>query len=286
MSKRRDFIKSASLGALVGTGIFTSSFTKGEAKKMKKKIPNLGIITNTLKNEFEKDYQQALREVSDLGYTCIEGGVPEGTNAKAYGQFLKSLDLQPIITGGSMGGFEEDFDKTLKTAEELGVSYISCYWPWLSSADNLTYDETMKAAENLNKHGKRSKEAGFHLTWHNHDKEFVKVNDHLVFDLLMENTDPQYVNSQLDWYWVFKGNADPVDLFKHFPGRFPLVHVKDMNNNKDRGISCVGQGIIDFEPIFKESSTGGVKYFVLENEKAIKGIACAKAGYNLMSDYL
>jgi sugar phosphate isomerase/epimerase len=100
----------------------------------------------------------------------------------------------------------------------------------------------------------------------------------------MDHTDPDYSTVQLDWYWVFKGGQDPVDYFKKYPGRFELVHVKDMNNNSDRGINCVGNGILDFKRIFTHASTGGVKYFIVENERAIEGIQCARESFNHISN--
>jgi sugar phosphate isomerase/epimerase len=147
-------------------------------------------------------------------------------------------------------------------------------------------EEVMQTAERLNEVGKKIKEAGFRFAWHNHDKEFVDIEGRTAFDILMQNTDPELVAVQLDWYWVAKGEADPVELFNKYPGRFELAHVKDMNNNRDRGITCVGQGILDFDEIFAHAQTGGVKHFIVENERAIQGLACARVSYDTVSRIL
>ena len=273
MSKRRDFLKKTSLAAI---GMLqTKSNISPPADD------RIAIITNTLRNEMAADYKQAFHKLAEIGYKNIEGGsLPDGMSAKAYHKFLKSLGLRTIATGASMGSFEkEGLDSYLQKAEDLGAEYIVCYYPWLSSAEDLKKAEVMETAERLNNYGKRISDAGFRFAWHNHDKEFVDVDGKLAFDILMENTDPQHVAVQLDWYWVFKGGQDPVTLFNRYPGRFELAHVKDMNNNRDRGISCVGNGIIDFEPIFRNAPQGGVKYFIVENERAIEGYACARGSY-------
>lgn len=278
MNDRRDFIKKTSLGAL-SLGVFKPS------NRIEKADDRIGIITNTVRNEMEADYRQTYRRLADIGYKVIEGGsLPDGMSASDLGKYIKSLGMRSVATGTSMGNLENDgIDIYLKKAEALGADYVVCYYPWMSSAENLKMPEVMEAAERINAYGKQAKEAGFRFAWHNHAKEFADVDGKLAFDILMENTDPDYSTVQLDWYWVAKGGQDPVTYFNRYPGRFELAHVKDMNNNRDRGISCVGKGLIAFEPIFSNAPLGGVKYFIVENERAIDGYACARDSYDHIS---
>ncbi|MFP4096561.1 MAG: sugar phosphate isomerase/epimerase family protein [Cyclobacteriaceae bacterium] len=249
--------------------------------------PALGIITNTLRSEFEQDYQSALTALAEIGYTHVEGGIPASCpSAEVFKAALDSNGLASVSLGSSMGKLLDSLGDYLRTAEILHSPYLVCYYPWLSSAENLKMDEVMQTVDRLNEVGKKIKEAGFRFAWHNHDKEFVDIDGRTAFDILMENTDPQYVSVQLDWYWVVKGGADPVALFNKYPGRFELAHVKDMNNNRDRGMTCVGQGIIDFEEIFAHAKTGGVRHFIVENERAIEGLACAQVSYETISRML
>lgn len=274
MNDRRDFIRKASLGGLT----LSLSGTQYDASQADERI---GIITNTVTNEIKADYREAYQRLADIGYKAIEGGtLPDGMSAKALGKYLKSLGMRSIATGTSMGKLEEEgIDPYLQKAEDLGADYVVCYYPWMSSAENLEMPEVMETAERINAYGKQAKEAGFRFAWHNHAKEFADVDGKLAFDILMESTDPDYSTVQLDWYWVVKGGQDPVTYFNRYPGRFELSHVKDMNNNRDRGITCVGNGIIDFEPIFLNAPRGGVKYFVVENERAVQGYPCARGSY-------
>ncbi|MGF1636399.1 MAG: sugar phosphate isomerase/epimerase family protein [Cyclobacteriaceae bacterium] len=281
MKKRREFLKNTILaGASLSLSI---PFTLSAAVKNK---DNIGIITNTVGNELKQDFKGTMQKLADIGYKCIEGAVPEGVTTDEYKKVLQSFGLRSIATGSSMGSLQKELDKYLKTAEALGAEYLVCYYPWLSSATDLKIDEVMETAERINEIGKKVKEAGFRFAWHNHAKEFVDVEGKLAFDIIMENTDPKLSTVELDWYWVVKGGYDPVDYFKKYPGRFELAHVKDMNNNQDGSISCVGQGIIDFAPMFDASALGGVKYFILENEKSVKGIDCANVSFKTISNYL
>jgi sugar phosphate isomerase/epimerase len=86
-------------------------------------------------------------------------------------------------------------------------------------------------------------------------------------DIIFEQTDPDLVKIELDLYWASKVNVDPVSLFKRYPGRFPLWHVKDMDKTPERAFTEVGNGSIDFKHIFASAKTAGMKYFFVEQDK-------------------
>jgi sugar phosphate isomerase/epimerase len=82
----------------------------------------------------------------------------------------------------------------------------------------------------------------------------------------MNETDQDLVKLELDLYWVVRAGLDPMDLFKQQPGRFPLVHVKDMDK-VDRTLNTeVGNGSIDFKKIIASASLAGIKHYYLEQE--------------------
>ncbi|WP_194777531.1 sugar phosphate isomerase/epimerase family protein [Pararhodonellum marinum] len=281
MQKRREFCKK-SLAGVLGLNFAKPLHSLASAYSQ----DHIGIITNTVGNEMKEDYRATLWELAQIGYKCIEGGVPEGIAPNEYKNLLKGLGLRSVATGSSMGNLRKELDHYLRIAELLEAEYLVCYYPWLSSATDLQTPEIMETIDNINQMGKQVKDAGFRFAWHNHDKEFAEVGGKLVFDTMMEHINPDYATVELDWYWVVKGGVDPVDLFEKYPSRFEISHIKDMNNNRDEGISCVGQGIMDFKPIFDAAKTGGVKYYIVENERAVKGIDCARVSYSTISRHL
>jgi len=283
MPNRREFITKASAGVLGATALPYSVATSTNEPDER-----IGIISNTVKNEMAEDYRKTYRALADMGYRYIESPYePEGVSLPELSRFLQSLGLRSLSVSIGMGSLEKgELDQAIRKADDLGVEYVICYYPWLSSADNLTQVEVLETAERINKYGKQIKEAGYRFAWHNHAKEFAEVDGQLAFDMLMEHTNPDYSTVELDWYWVVKGGQNPVDCFEKYPGRFEIAHVKDMNNNIDGGISCVGQGIIDFQPIFNTAATGGVKYFTVENERAVKGLPCARVSYKHVSQLI
>ena len=131
----------------------------------------------------------------------LESSVPEA--AKSPAEFKVALDdagLKSIGTGASMGNYINDFYGKIKVAETLECKYLICYYPWMSSAENLKMDEVMETADRITQMGEKAKDAGFRIACHNHAKEFVDIDHRQAFDIIMENTDSEYSTSELDWF--------------------------------------------------------------------------------------
>ena len=273
---RRSFIKKT-FAAAAGFSISSSLIAIGGVSS---RLGQIGIILGTVKDEMKRDYKSTLVKLREIGYKYVEGGV-YGDSTEEYLQFLKKTGLKPLCTGSGMHPLKEDPDKFIRQAEEMGVKYLVCYYPWLVGSGNISRDLSLEAAENLNKIGKQCKEAGLQFAWHNHNWEFTNLlNGEKPFDIIMENTDADYVSVEMDLYWVVKGGCDPVDYLKKYPGRTPLVHVKDMDNTPEKAIACVGKGVIDFKQILSYAKIGGIKHCIIEHEKNTEGISCAEVGYN------
>jgi sugar phosphate isomerase/epimerase len=117
--------------------------------------------------------------------------------------------------------------------------------------------------------GRICKENGIRFAYHNHEYTFKSFSGMIPQDFLMQNTDPDLVDHQMDIYWVVTGGADPVDFLNRYPNRFRLCHVKDrLKDSTERDASCdLGTGIIDYPKILKIAAEKGVKYFIVEQER-------------------
>jgi sugar phosphate isomerase/epimerase len=117
----------------------------------------------------------------------------------------------------------------------------------------------------LDKAGTATKAAGIQFAYHNHDFEFEKFEDTLVYDFLLKNTSSDLVKMEMDLYWISKAGQDPVAYFEKYPGRFAMWHVKDMEAGT-KAITEVGNGTIDFDRIFKARKKAGLKYWFVEQD--------------------
>lgn len=241
-----------------------------------------GLALYTVRDDMGKDAKATLQAVADAGYRNIESaGYSEGKfynlSPGDFKKLLKELDLTPISTHqGSVT--MENADSMIDDVKAAGFEYFVIPVPpmGLFKFDQKTRSMSMTGgAENLAKIlttlGKKCNEKGLKLLYHNHDFEFKKDKDGIVpIDYLLENTDPKYVNFQMDLYWVTKAEADPISYFKKYPGRFIIWHVKDMD--EQGRFAPVGKGTIDFAEILAEKELSGMKYYMVEQDMTFDGL--------------
>ena len=98
-----------------------------------------------------------------------------------------------------------------------------------------------------------------------------------LFSAPLAETDPELVKMEMHLYWITKGGQDPVAYFDRHPGRFPLVHVKDMDRRGE--IADVGSGTIDFARIFARSETAGIRHYLVEHDNSSSPIESISASY-------
>jgi len=236
-----------------------------------------GLALYTVRNDMGKDAKATLKAVSDAGYINIEAaGYKNGKyynmSPEDFKTLLKQLNLNPISTHQSAITLD-NADVMFADAKKAGFTYFVVPVPpmGLFKYDNKAKSMGMTGgaanlANILNTLGEKCKKAGLKLLYHNHDFEFKKDGDGIIpIEYLLENTDPEYVNFQMDLYWVTKAGADPVAYFEKYPGRFKIWHVKDKD---DQGrFAPVGNGEIDFNRILANKELSGMKYYFVEQDK-------------------
>jgi len=282
MNRRDFFITSAYLSGLcLLPRLLSASVTITQAK-----LPSFGIITgNTGGKWLEENPQKALKAIASLGYKDLEFGGTMGMDLPELKALLKDLHLQALIGSTSMGAMNNavQLGKDIKACHELGQKYIVCYWPWTDDGKNKKADDWKKVADNLNRGGEICRKEGLTLLYHNHDMEFLPVDNQIPFDILMPHLNPDCVSIELDLYWITKGNQSAVEYIRKYPGRYPVFHVKDMDKTPERSFEYVGQGCIDFPSIFRLNEVAGVKHFIVEHDNPPNPELCIQTAADYLS---
>lgn len=240
-----------------------------------RKLNNIGFISGILGSDIRGDnWQSVLKQTVDYGYSEIEIGSHLGDSASSFLAYCKDIGLKPVA--GGLGSLTEDVDTIKKSLDRLNAlesQYAVIYWPYFVGAP-FTPDDCKRSVEVMNKTGEICKSRGITLCWHNHADEFVTMDDgNLPFDYLMDNTEEDLVQCELDIYWVTKGGADPVEVLKKYPGRYKVLHVKDMAPGTEQDFAYPGEGIIDWKGVFAESTNQGIQHFNVEKDNAENGLA-------------
>ena len=263
MTNRRDFLRSAA-AFTAGSFIVPSMISCGESKK------TIGLQLYSVRDLLNADLNGTLKAVSQIGYNSLEAAGYNPEDRTFYG--MAPADFAGLTKGMGMTLrsshtiFEPDnAEKVCEDAAKAGVDYI--IYPFLPEQFRQDLDGFRATADKFNQLGKVARKHGLRFGYHNHNFEFVKMEGQLPYDILLEGTDPSLVVFEVDLYWMTRGGYDPVEYFNKYPGRFELWHVKDMEKSEDMFFAPVGSGRIDFEKIFAEKKTSGMKYFFVEQDR-------------------
>ena len=236
-----------------------------------------GLALYTVRDDMKKNPKEVLQEVANIGYEYIESAGYEdgkfyGMSPQEFKEYLKEIGLTPMSAHQGTVTFE-NADEMIADVKAAGFKYFVIPVPPMGhfyySQETQSMGMTGGAANLaniLNTLGEKCSKAGLKLLYHNHDFEFVKDKDGIVpIDYLLENTNPDHVNFQMDLYWVTKAGANPVSYFENYPGRFKGWHVKDMDEQGK--FAPVGKGTIDFASILKYKDLSGMEFYLVEQDR-------------------
>lgn len=282
MQNRREFLKISAAGS-VSMMLLGSAMGQTGAAVDRKKF-GVGLQLYTIRDAMNADLSGSLKKLSDLGYKNLE--LAGYSNGKFYGK--SPVEFKKMVTDLGMvaisshaaveaAGITTENAKLMADAHaELGVKY--CIQPWVNEVDR-TIEKYKKMIGDWNKVGKIMKGVGIQFGYHNHNFEFAKVNGIVpYYDVFLPEMDKDLITMELDLFWASKAGQDPIAMFNKYPGRFQLLHFKDMKTKqapffdviKD-DICSVGAGVIDFKRIVASEKVAGTKYIFVEDDNQGNG---------------
>jgi sugar phosphate isomerase/epimerase len=245
------------------------------------KVTQIGLGLYTVRNELERDFAGTLRQVAAMGYREVEFAGYHGRSPGEIRSALAAAGLSAPSAQVTSSELRLAWAARVEQARTVGHHYLVC--GWVPPGERRSLADWRLLATLLNAVGQAARHAEMQLAYHNHDFEFAPVNGRAPYDLLLELTDPALVQLELDVYWARKGGRDPLALFARWPGRFPLLHLKDMAPGPRGEFTELGRGVIDFRPILARGRAAGVRHvFVEQDEGKTPALERARIGY----DYL
>jgi sugar phosphate isomerase/epimerase len=281
MIDRRHFVKISAGAAFGGAlGLEHSSFARSAEATGDRSLDRIGVQLYTVRTLMEKDFEGTLEAIAKIGFHQVEFHDYFGREPRQVRDTLNQLGLETPAAHFPWQALKEDHDAVIETALAVGHRYVLL--AWLPPEERSTIAQYGDLAALCNRVGKACTSAGLQFAYHNHDFEFQPIDGQVPFDLLMNETDPDHVEFEIDLYWILKGGCDPFDYFQAHPGRFTLCHVKDMAEGG--GMADVGAGRIDFAAIFAKSQQAGLKYFFVEHDEPSDPLASIATSFNYLND--
>jgi sugar phosphate isomerase/epimerase len=262
------------------------------------RIPRMGVQLYTVRGEMEKDFDGTLAKVAALGFTEVEfAGYFKQTPEQVRDTLKRHRLTAPSahIDYASLTG--DKWARALDSAHTIGHRYLVNAW-----VDEPIRNEPgawKRIAETYNTAAAMSKRAGIQFAYHNHNFEFAPRKDEgdkLPYDVLLESCDPALVKMELDLCWISAAGKDPLEYFRRYPGRFPLVHVKGLRKVPpstgeatpiDRvlpDITEVGHDdVIDWKRIFAQSKTAGIEHYFVEHDVPKEPFESLKSSHDYLA---
>jgi sugar phosphate isomerase/epimerase len=234
----------------------------------------VGMQLYSLREMFGKNVPLALQTTRGFGFREVELAGTYGRTPAQFRVELLRAGLKPIASIVDYKFLDTAMDQAIADAKALGVQYLGT--AGIPRAGQLTEAEARKAAADFNRFGEVLAKAGIKFFYHNHGFEFVPRGEETLFDLIVQETKPEFVTFEMDLFWTVHPGQDPVKLLKKYPNRWALMHVKDMKKGTATGKLTgsedvrndvvVGSGQIDVAAALKAAQEIGVNHYFIEDE--------------------
>jgi sugar phosphate isomerase/epimerase len=291
--KRRTFIETSIAAAAVYAA------RPAWATASEHEIKKVGLQLYTVREVLKTDFDGTIAKVAATGYKEVEFAEDYGGHSpKDLRALLEKDGLASPSAHIRYDLIEKKWPETLDAAHVIGNEYLVC--PWIDEKQRNA-DGWKRVVELFNKAGEASQKAGIQFAYHNHSFEFAPVEGlggKSAYDYLLTETDPNLVKMEMDLCWISVASKDPLSYFDKYPGRFPMVHVKDYvydpnatssyagatGSMEFKGrLADVGKGTIDFKRIFAASEKAGIKHYFVENDDAKTPFEDIKISYDYLN---
>ena len=236
----------------------------------------IGVQLYSFRNQIPKDVKGTLEKIRAMGITELEGGDSYGMPLPEFKSMIDQLGFRMVSIGADFDKLQSDLPSVIADAKAYGAKYVVCFWiP--HQGDLFTIEDARKAITVFNTAGKALREAGLSLCYHPHGYEFGAYEKGTFFDVLARELNPDWVNFEMDVFWIKHPGQDPVALLKKYKNRFLLMHLKDrrpgtpgnQGGHADVESNVVlGTGDVGIAAIMKQARKSGVKHFFIEDESS------------------
>lgn len=284
---RRTFLETA--GTVTAATLMSSRLGWAAADH---KVDRIGVQLYTVRDLMKDDFDGTIAKVAAIGYKEVEFAGYFDRTPQQVRAVLDKNGLKAPSTHVQYDELDAKFPSVIEASKTIGLTYIVC--PWIPEELRKSPDIWKQASEKFNRCGEQCKKAGMQFAYHNHWFEFLSVNNELPYDQLLKQCDPDLVKMEMDLCRITAAGADPIKYFNEYPGRFPLVHVKDLkqlpkittggpqNFGDTVDLTEVGSGIINWKHLFAHAGKAGIKVYIVEHDHPKEPLASIKTSYEYL----
>lgn len=242
---------------------------------------NIGIQLYSLRTMQAESVANTINALGDIGYPEVELFTLQGQTPQAWVDILNNAGVRAIAAHVGIQRWRTELDTVLDEAMTLGLQYVGV--PGIFPNPPATWATYQGLAREFNRYAREVADRGMYFYYHNHAFEFARDRGVRLYDILLNETDPDLVFFELDLYWAVTGGVDPLDyLAVYDQSRFPLFHVKD--RDAAGTFADLGDGNINFERIFRALDNKFYHHYIVERDTQVNPLQTAAVGYEYLRD--
>lgn len=227
-------------------------------------MSSVALQLYTINAETEKDFLGSIKKVAQIGYDGVEFAGYFGTPMTTIKQVLDDCGLQAAGTHFGVDLLESQLDQIIADALALGCASVGCPGFWGVDYEQVSTFE--RFANLFNRVGEQCQAQGLKFLYHIHGHEFVTLGDTTGMDILLDQTNPEWVTFQPDIYWIQRAGVDPVDFIKQHASRCDHIHLKDATDSENWRDTEVGSGIVNTRGVVDVLKNQRVAWWIVEQE--------------------
>lgn len=268
--ERRSFVAALGGAAIAGRTGF---------RPWPRRLQPVGLQLYTVRSLMKDDFEGTLAKVAQAGYREVEFAGYFGRSPEEVRRVLLRNRLSAPAAHIPLETLSGDWELALEQAKAIGHQYLVV--PSIPREMRQSLTDWGRLTEQFNRAAVVANAKGIGFAYHNHDFEFEPIEGKVPYDLLLQGTDPALVLFEMDLFWIRKAGHDPLTYFARFPGRFPMVHVKDMDEVGQ--MVDVGAGKINWRSIISQRNQAGIRHWFVEHDDPKDPIASITASYDFFS---
>ena len=240
---------------------------------------NIGIQLYSLRDMQAASVSNTIAMLSGIGYPEVELFTLQGQTARAWRDIFDATGVRALAAHVGIDRWRTQLDTVLDEAELLGMQYVGV--PGIFPNPPATRTTYRALAREFNRYAEAVADRGMRFYYHNHAYEFAREGGVRLYDVLLNETDPETVFFEMDLYWMVTGGVDPMDyLGVYDQSRFPLFHVKD--RDAAGAFADLGEGNISFQRVLSQLENKHYHHYLVERDTQVSPQRTAEVGYEYL----
>ncbi|MGI9262893.1 MAG: sugar phosphate isomerase/epimerase family protein [Woeseiaceae bacterium] len=261
-------------------GLVAATSLAGTANAQTKRVP--GVQLYTVRDSMATDVEKTLQGIAGIGYGEVEFAGYFTHPANEIRAMLDRYGLSSPSTHVNGESVQGDPNPFVDLAAEIGHDYVTI--AYMQEENRQTADDWKRWAEVANRLGEACRANGMRAAYHNHDFEFRTVDGVVPFEVLLNETDADNLDFEVDFYWVSEAGKDISEVLAMAPERMTMSHIKD--RNVAGHMVSVGDGEIDFAGILAGPAAASIKHCFVEHDHPDDSFRSVAASHYVLKSIL